>query len=364
MKSTMIPWAPPLFGKEEHDASIKVIKSNWMTQGEVTESLEKEISRILGVKHTIMVNNGTSALQCALLSHGIRPGDEVIVPTFTFVATVNAVLSIGAKPVLVDSDLDTFNTTPEITKSYLTKKTKAILPVDVSGMPVDIQSFRDFSKKNDITLIEDAAEGLGAEYRHKKVGSFGHATIFSFHMAKIVTAVEGGCLVTNDEQVANNARLIRSHGSAKPYDSIQFGLNLRISDIHSAIALGQLKKLKKFLYHRNKIASIYKKYLSQLSFQEIPSYVTVHPYMLFAILINSKKKDKLNLFLNKNGVETRMCWPPVHKQQYHSKLFGKMKLPNAEQIYSQIINLPMGNGLTENQAYKVIDIVKKGINSL
>jgi perosamine synthetase len=348
---------------EEHDAAIRVIKSNWLTQGKVTESLEKKISKILSVKHVIMVNNGTSALQCALLAHGIKPNDEVIVPTFTFAATVNAILSIGAKPVLVDSDPYTFNTSLEFIKSHITRKTKAILPVDVSGMPIDIKSFRDFSQKNDLILIEDAAEGLGAEFSHKKIGSFGHSTIFSFHMAKVVTAVEGGCLVTNDEQIAKNARLIRSHGSAKPYDSTQFGLNLRISDIHSAIALIQLKKLTKFLRHRNKIASLYQKYLQQVSFQKIPSYVTLHPYMLFAILVTPKKKNKVNAFLNKNGVETRMCWPPVHVQKYHSKLFGKSKFQNAEKIYSQIINLPMGNGLTENQAYEVIDITKKGLMS-
>lgn len=360
----MIRWAPPSIGKEEHTAAIKVIRSNWMTQGAVTESLEKEISKTLGIKHTIVVNNGTSALQCALLAHGIGSGDEVIVPTFTFVATVNAILSVGAKPVLVDSDLETFNTTPEIIKPHITKKTKAVLPVDVSGMSIDIDHFREFTNKNNLILVEDAAEGIGAEYKHKKVGSFGHSTIFSFHMAKVITAVEGGCLVTNDDQIAYNARLIRSHGSSKPYNSTQFGLNLRISDIHSAIAIKQIKKLGKFLSHRKKIASIYKKHLSQFSFQVIPSYVTLHPYMLFAILVNSKKRNKLNSYLNKNGVETRICWPPVHTQKYHRKLFGKMKFSNAEQIYSQLINLPMGNGLTENQTYAVIDIIKNGTNLL
>lgn len=360
----MIRWAPPSIDKEEHFAAIKVINSNWMTQGKVTESLEKAISKVIGVKHTVVVNNGTSALQCALLAHGIGPGDEVIVPTFTFVATVNAVLSVGAKPILVDSDPNTFNTTPEMIKPYITKKTKAVIPVDVSGMPIDIDEFREFTNKNNLILIEDAAEAFGAEYKHKKVGSFGHSSIFSFHMAKVIAGIEGGCIVTNDSKIAHDARLIRSHGSSKPYDSTQFGLNLRISDIHSAIALTQLKKLGKFLSHRKKIASIYKKHLSQLSFQEIPSYVTLHPYMLFAILVNAKKRNKLNLYLNKNGVETRICWPPVHTQKHHSKLFGKIKFPNAEQIHSQLINLPMGNGLTENQAHTVVNIVQKGINSL
>lgn len=357
----MISWAPPSLGKEEHTAAIKVIKSNWMTQGKVTALLEKKISETLGTKHTIVVNNGTSALICALLANGIKPGDEVIVPTFTFVATVNAILSIGAKPILVDNDPRTFNTTIDIIKPHITKKTKAIVPVDVCGMPVDIKLFQEFSEKNNLILIEDAAEGFGAEYNNKKIGSFNHTTIFSFHMAKVISSIEGGCIVTNDDDIAYKAKLIRSHGSSEPYDSTMFGLNFRISDIHSAIAIEQLKKIKKFLKHRQKIASIYYENLNGFDFQEIPNYVSLHPYMLFGVLISAKKRNKLNKYLNKNGIETRICWPPVHKQKFHAKLFGSHKFKGAEEVFSRIINLPMGNGLHENNAFKVVEIVNKGL---
>ena len=358
----MIRWAPPAIGKEEHQKAIDVIKSNWMTQGKITDLLEKKISKILNVKHAVVVNNGTSALQCALISHGIGPGDEVIVPTFTFVATVNSILSVGAKPILVDCDLNTFNTNMDLIKSHITAKTKAILPVDVAGMTIDVNQFQEFVKKKNLILIEDAAEAFGGEYCHKKIGSFGHSTIFSFHMAKVIAGVEGGCLVTNDDLIAQNARLVRSHGSTKPYDSKLFGLNMRISDIHSAIILKQLERLEIFLSHRNKLATIYKNGLSEFSFQEIPSYVTLHPYMLFAVLIKPRLRNKLNLFLNKNNVETRICWPPVHTQKYHSKLFRKQNFPNSEKIYSQLINLPMGNGLSEENVNHVIKIIKKFTN--
>ena len=355
----MIQWAPPSFEKEEIESVSRVLKSKWLTQGKITDEFEKKIAEYVGAKHCVMVNNGTSALICSLLSHNIKPGDEVIVPSFTFVATVNAILSIGAKPILVDSNPLTFNTEIDLIKSYVTKKTKAIIPVDVSGMPVDIKKFREFSRSNNLILIEDAAEGIGAEFKNKKVGSFGHSTIFSFHMAKVITSVEGGCIVTNDKNIAEKLKLIRSHGSKVPYDSKSFGLNFRISELHSSIGLAQIKKIKNFLKHRNLIAKIYREEIKNYDFQHIPDYVTLHPYMLFGMLTHPKDRDRINKILNKNHIETRVCWPPVHMQQYHSKIFKTKKFKNAEEIYSRIINLPMGNGLDLSDVMCVVDIMKK-----
>ena len=260
---------------------------------------------------------------------------------------------------MVDSDPRTFNTNPNFIKRTLTPKTRAILPVDVSGMPIDIIAFRKFAEKHNLILIEDAAEGIGGQYNNKKIGSFGHSTIFSFHMAKVVTGIEGGCVVTDDKKIASMVRLARSHGDVGQYNSTIFGLNFRISDVHSAIALEQIKKMNRFLKHRQKIASLYKDELSSYEFQEIPDFVTLHPYMLFAMLVTPKKRNKLKEFLWKNGVDTRICWLPVHKQPYHSKLFNQNRLPESELIYSKIINLPMGNGLSEKDANHVVDLIKK-----
>jgi dTDP-4-amino-4,6-dideoxygalactose transaminase len=357
-----IRWAPPLITKEEKKSVSKVFDSNWFTQGPVTESVEKKICEITKSKYAVMTNNGTSALICSLLAHDIGPGDEVIVPSFTFVATVNAILSVGAKPILVDCDPETFNTEIKFIQDKVTKKTKAILPVDVSGMPVDINSFQDFANKNNLELIRDSAEGLGAEYNNFQIGSFNHTSIFSFHMAKIVSGVEGGCVITNKKQIAEKLKLIRSHGDAGQYDSKIFGLNFRISDIHSAIIFEQLKKLNSFLKHRQKIAKLYKNELTDFKFQKIPDFVTCHPYMLFAILVSPKKRNSLNNYLNTNGIETRICWPPVHKQKYHSKIFND-SFPNSEKIFSKIINLPMGNGLSEDNAMFVVESIKKWKNN-
>lgn len=358
-----IPWSPPLLEKEERNAVYKVIKSNWLTQGPITFSLEKKLCQYFGVKHAVVISNGTSALICALLAHGIGRGDEVLVPSFTFVASVNSILAVGAKPVLVDSNSKTFNTEPTFMKNKISKKTKAIMPVDVAGMSVDINDFRNFANKHNLILIEDAAEGIGGKYNKRKIGSFGHTTIISFHMAKVVPGIEGGCILTNDEKIAKLARATRSHGEFGRYNSKIFGLNFRISDIHSAIIISQLRKINRFLKHRNKLASIYKDELKYCEFQSIPSFVTMHPYMLFGILVSKKKRNKLNIHLNKKGIDTRICWPPVHKQPYHSKIFNK-RLVGAELIYSRIINLPMGNGLTENQVSRIIENVNQGMKAL
>jgi perosamine synthetase len=358
IKMHKISWAEPRIEKEEHDAIKKIIDSNWLTQGQVTVKLEKKISQYTGSKHAVVTNNGTSSLICSLLSHGIGKNDEVVVPSFTFVASVNAILSVGAKPVLVDCNPRTFNTDVDFVKKKITKKTKAIMPVDVSGMPVDVDAFRDLAKEKNLTLIQDSAEGIGAKYKQKKTGSFGHSTIFSFHMAKVVAGVEGGCIVTNDKQIADKARLIRSHGDANQYNHKLFGLNFRISDLHSAIVIEQLKKINKFLKHRQLIAKIYKEELNNFEFQEIPNFVSFHPFMLFAILTPKRIRNNLNKYLQKNGIETRICWPPVHKQPFHSQFF-KNNYPNSEEIYSKIINLPMGNNLTEKDTLEIIKIIKK-----
>jgi len=359
-----IPWSIPMFGKEEKQAVDKVLKSGWLSQGIQTELLEKKIAKFINAKYVVVTNNGTSALISALLANDIKPSDEVIVPSLTFVASVNAVLAIGAKPILVDCDPRTFNTNVQLIKKNITRKTKAIMPVDISGMPVDIFELKDFCAKKNLVLIEDAAQAIGAEYQKKKIGSFGHSTIFSFHIAKVLTSIEGGCVVTNDKLVAEKLKLIRSHGDTGNYSHKIYGLNFRISDLHSAIAVQQIKKIKLFLKHRQKLAKFYKNEISNVEFQHIPDYVTFHPYMLFGILVTKNKRNYLRNFLSKNGVDTRICFPPIYSQKYQKGLVKKYHHPGSELVYSKIINLPIGNGLTENDIHYVIKKVKTGLKNL
>ncbi len=355
-----ISWSPPDLGVEEKEAAKRVIDSGWLTQGKETAELERELQEKIGVQHIIVVNNGTAALITALLAHGIGPEDEVIVPSFTFIASINSILAVGAKPILVDCDPKTFNITPQAAAKAITSRTKAILPVDVAGMPVDITAFEELAKERNLIIIEDAAEALGAQYQNKVIGSFNHTVIFSFHMAKLIsTGGEGGCIATNDLAIAEKCRMIRNHGMSGRYDYREFGLNFRITDVQSAIGRIQLRKLNQYLEKRNKLAQIYHRELKGLvQFQEIPDYVTLHPYMIFNILVAEEQRDILAAKLNEQGIDTRICWPATNRQAYHKQLFHDY-LPVSESLSKRIISLPMGNALSEEEVYQVVKVLKK-----
>jgi len=364
-----VSWSLPNFEKEEKEAAIRVINSGWVTQGRETEKFEKELCDYIGCKYAIVVNNGTSALITSLLAQGIGKGDEVIVPSLTFIASVNSIIAVGAKPVLVDSDLNTWNTTPELVKEKITDKTKAILPVNVAGMPIGVEGFERLAKENSLILIEDSAESIGAQYKNKRIGGFNHTSIFSFHMAKPLSTVEGGCIVTNDKEIAEKCRAIRNHGMESGYDYSKpeinydyglFGLNFRITDIQSAIGREQLKKLDKTIEHRNKLVKRYKEALNGFfEFQLVPDYVSLHPYMFFGILVDEKKRDYLIKHLNKNGIPTRVCWLPTHSQRHHKNIFVDESYPNAEKIGSKIVTLPLGNALKIEEVDYIIDTIKE-----
>jgi len=357
-----IPWSAPDIGEDEKNAVLETIESGWVGMGPRTKEFEDAICSLIGARHCIVVNNGTSALIAALLANNIGSGDEVLVPDYTFIATVNSVMAIGAKPILIDCDPRTFNVSPEqITKTLNEHpRAKCLIFVDVAGMPADINAISEIAAKNNLVLIEDAAEAFGAIYKNKMVGSFDHTTIFSFHIAKQITTIEGGAILTGDSAVADRCRLIRSHGEEKKYVHVDIGLNLRPTDIQSAIGIVQLKKVHKYLSIRENIAKIYMSELNEfVEFQYVPDYVTRHPWMLFMCLAKNKsERDSLNKFLNEHGIETRIPWPPVHLQPYYKRKLGNLSYPNAESVYERVLSLPIGNAMTESEAFRVADVVR------
>ncbi|MCS7143317.1 MAG: DegT/DnrJ/EryC1/StrS family aminotransferase [Aigarchaeota archaeon] len=355
----MIAWSYPDIGEVEHQKIMEVIKSGWLSQGSITKQFEDALRETIGVNHAIVVNSGTSALIAALLAHEIGQRDEVIVPTYTFAATCNAVLSVGAKPVFADCDPHTFNVSQETIRKVITSKTKACLIVDVGGMPCDLDGIKKLLEKNNIILIEDAAQAFGAMYKDKRIGSFDHTTIFSFHMAKIITTVEGGCVVTNDDELANKLRLIRNHGMTRPYEHVNYGLNFRITDIQSAIGLAQLGKLSSFLKRRATISEIYKKNLkSVVDFQFVPDYVTLHPYFLFFILARTEaQRELIEAEFLRSRIDFRRCWKPLHLQPYYQKNVNSVHYPSAEDLYKRSLTLPIGNAMSLENANLVIDAV-------
>ncbi len=353
-------WRIPLFkiywDKDDIAAVNKAIKRgmNWAIGPEVTE-FEERLAAYLKVKYCLAVNSGTSALHVILVAYGIGPGDEVIVPSFTFISTVNAVLFVGAKPVFADIEEKTYGLDPKDVERKITPKTKAIIPVHVGGIPCLIEEISDIARKHKIILIEDAAEALGARVGETKVGSIGDAAILSFCQNKPITTGEGGAVVTNSEEIFNKLKLIRSHGrletkglnyftTTQYMDYVTLGYNFRMSNITAALGVAQLKKLDKIVEMRRDRAHLYDNALSKVENvvtpQEPPGYY--HVYQMYNILVPAKLRDGLIQRLSENGIMSKVNFYPIHKTHfYKNELKYNITLPVTEKVSSQVITLPL-----------------------
>ena len=352
-----IPWSKPSIGNEELESVQQVIKSGWLTQGKITNEFESQLSEYLS-SNVIAVNNGSSALTCALLAHGLKPGDKVLVPNFTFFATYSVPKMLGANVILADVDESTLSLTPEnVEKIVRNEDVKMVIIVDVAGMPVDIDAFTDLSRRYKFILVEDAAEALGSEYKNKKIGSFDHTAIFSFHAAKQITTIEGGCISSNDEKIIKKITRIRDQGrsASGEYVHSEIGSNFRTTDLQSAIGIEQLKKIDDFLKVRNKIAAEYKSNIKELSFQNIPDYVSKHSYMMFfAFAENQQIRNKYLDSLRSNEVDARISWLPLHDQPVNTKL-SKNAYPKSGKIYNNSLTLPIYNSMTDDEIKFVLN---------
>ncbi|MFH1126428.1 MAG: DegT/DnrJ/EryC1/StrS family aminotransferase, partial [Candidatus Altiarchaeota archaeon] len=237
-----IPIAKPLIGKEEIRNVVAALKSGSIAQGPKVKEFEEKFASYIGVRHTVAVNSGTAALHIALLANGVKPGDEVIVPSFTFIATANSVLYCNAKPVFADVREDSFNIDVEDVKNKITAKTRAVIPVHLYGQPADMKELMEIAAEKNIAVVEDACQSHGAIYDGKKVGSFSSGC-FSFYPTKNMTTSEGGAITTDDGRIAELSSMIRTHGSKKRYYHEMLGFNLRMTDVAAAIGLAQLEKL-------------------------------------------------------------------------------------------------------------------------
>ncbi|MEM3626558.1 MAG: DegT/DnrJ/EryC1/StrS family aminotransferase [Candidatus Bathyarchaeia archaeon] len=354
----MIPINSPQIGEEEIDAVVKVLKSGFLTHGlgagPTVTKFEESYAEFAGVKHAIATNSGTAALHLAVLGAGVKPGDEVILPSFTFVATAEVIVMAGAKPVFVDIDAETYNISPHEIIKAITKKTKAIIAVDLYGLPADMQPIREIADKNGLLLIEDACQAHGATYKGKPAGALADVACWSFYASKNMTTGEGGMVTTNNDEIAEKIRFMRSHGEKEKYTSIMLGYNYRMSEMQAALGCVQLEKLPKFLAKRRENAMKLSEKLRGVEGLKLPSEPKdcKHSWYLYTVRYEDaeeKERDGIVEELRRRGIGSEVYYRnPIHLMPYYRN-FGKRRLPETEKAAKQVFSLPIHPGVAEDQ---------------
>jgi perosamine synthetase len=343
----------------------RCMDTNWISsQGEYIRKFESLFARKMGAKYGVTANNGTTALHLAVAALDIGPGDEVIIPTHTMIATANAVRYTGAKPVLVDSELKTWNMDPDQIENMITKKTKAIMPVHTYGHPCDMDKIMSIAKKHGLYVIEDAAEAHGAVYKGRKIGSIGHAASFSFYANKILTCGEGGMVTTNDKKLAEKMQVMKNHAFSheRHFWHKLLGFNYRMTNIQAAIGLAQTEKLEKLAAARIKNAMLYNSLLQEIDEIQLPPSTPgiKNVYWMYGILLKNWSKvtrDTLRYELAAKGIETRTFFIPMHLQPVFKGWF-KGEYPNAEYLCTNGLYLPSSSSLTEKEIRYVAGTIK------
>ena len=357
---------PALVGNEKAYVN-DCIDSNWISSnGKYINRFEEEFANYCGVKYAVACSNGTTALHLALLAAGISAGDEVIIPTLTFVATANAVTYCGATPILVDSDPVTWNINPPDIERRLTSRTKAIIAVHLYGHPADMDSINAIADKHGLLVIEDAAEAHGARYKEKNAGSLGNIATFSFYGNKIITTGEGGMVVTDDKEIAYKARQLRGQGMdpARRYWFPQVGYNYRMSNVAAAIGVAQLEKIEWHLQRRRSIAYQYAEHFSnhkRIRMQPEPPSGR-NAYWMSCIVLETASlisRDELALKLFDAGIETRPFFPPMHQLPMYAETAREHKFPIADMLSRSGLSLPSHANLTDDDIAYIADQVKE-----
>jgi dTDP-4-amino-4,6-dideoxygalactose transaminase len=377
-------WKYPLsdidLGKEEEREILKVIRSGWLSTGPVTEKFEKTFSKYLGGGHAVAVSNGTAALHLALASLDLKEGDEVILPSLTFIATANAVLYVGAKPVFADIvNSEGLNISPEEIEKKITKKTKAIMVMHYGGYPCDMKAILGIARRHGLYVIEDAAHAPGAKYQREKCGLIGDVGCFSFFSNKNLVTGEGGMVVTRHRAWAEKVRRMRSHGMEALswdkyrghlsfYDVRGIGYNYRTTEIQSALGLVQLKKLDRNNRVRRKLVDIYRKELQVCEGISIPflTFKGNPSCHLFPILVTPPvDRNKLMVRLKDFGIQTSVHYPPIHLFSFYRKRFGFKigMLPKTEDVSRREVTLPLHPRMNEKDVKWIAKKVKEAIRT-
>ncbi|GFK94829.1 UDP-4-amino-4-deoxy-L-arabinose--oxoglutarate aminotransferase [Fundidesulfovibrio magnetotacticus] len=362
----IIPVANVVTTEEDARAVYEVVKSGWISKGKKVDAFEADFARVVGARHAIAVSNGTAALHVILAALGIGPGDEVVLPSLTFISTANAVLYLGATPVLVECAPDTYNVTPEILEAAVTPRTKALVPVDMNGMPVDYNAVLALGERLGIPVVSDSAESLGASYKGRRIGGVSPIGFFSFFPNKTVTTGEGGMITCSDDAFAERCRVLLNQGQEGRYNHVALGFNYRMTDIAAALGIVQLSRLDSIVAEKNNIVAAYREFLADapgVSLPVEPAYVTQHSWYMFAVQVDEAIRDAVVAHLKDKGVDTRLSFPPIHNQPYYRERFGSKAedLPVTWRTWRRLINLPIWPGLTREQIAYVAATLKEAV---
>lgn len=369
-----IPIFKIYWDKEDVKAVTNVIKrgSYWATGPEI-KKFEKMVAEYVGRKYAVAFNSGTSALHAILLAYGIQEGDEVIVPSFTFISTANAPLFVGAKPVFAEIEDETYGLDSEDVKEKITKKTKVIMPIHYGGCPCkNIRELKEIAEDNGILLIEDAAESLGARIGNEMVGSFGDAAMFSFCQNKVITTGEGGVIVTDSKQIYEKLKLICSHGrletanyftSSGQVDYIMLGYNFRMPTMVAALGISQMKKIDKVTEMRRKNAAYYTSLLKNVDGVKPPTPPDnfYHVYQMYTVQVEKSLRDKLREYLLNRGISTKIYFDPVHLTKFYREKFGFKEgdLPITEELSKKVLTLPMYPTLKKEEIKYIVNNISQ-----
>lgn len=370
----VVPLTKPQIGEAEERAVLEVLRSGWLVQGSKVAEFERRIAEYCGAKHAVATTNCTTALQLALEQLALQPGDEVIFPSYTFVASANAIIHAGGTPVACDVELDTYNIDIASLERAITPRTKAILPVDQFGLAADLNAVNRVAEERGLRVVEDAAPSLGAVIGGRRVGSVTDVACFSFHPRKTITSAEGGMIVTDSDAIADRARLMRSHAASVSdlarhgsNDVIveeypEAGFNFRMSDLHAAVGLAQLDRLEWLIERRRELAAEYDRVFADLETVDIPSYREgfLHTYQSYAVVLTDAAtldRDSVMRELKTRGITSRRGCMAVHREPYFMKRFGQARLPVAERLEARSITLPLFPSMTASEQARVIEAV-------
>lgn len=338
---------------------MEVLDSGTLAQGPRVAQFEERFAQMCQVKHAIAVSSGTSGLHVSLLAHGIGPEDEVITTPFTFIATVNAILFTGARPVFVDIDEETFNLDVAQVEAAITPATKAILPVHLYGYMCDMEPLQALAEKYGLSIIEDACQAVKAKYRDGYAGSFGTG-VFSFYATKNLMTGEGGMITTNDDCIAERCRLIRSHGMRQRYYHEMIGYNYRLTDLQAAIGLAQLDRIDEMTARRQANAAVLNAKIESVITPRVkPGYE--HVWHQYTVRVNGRRdRDQAVKQLNQAGIGTGIYYPvPAHRQEYIKDVIGEVSMPVAERMAKEVLSLPVHSLLCMEDLARIVGEVNK-----